>query len=301
MRIYLIGMGVLGLTFAQFLQQAQDPYQFRIIANEKRQKHLRPDQVSLNGVAQYYNFVSPEQAEAADLILIACKSFALESVLRDIQKAVQPGSIIMSWLNGISSEERIAERYPEARIVYAVAQGMDGVRDGYHLKYQNTGQICFGKMPGQGAEIDSAIQDVKTLFDAVAFPYTVVDDMQHHLWGKFMLNCGLNQTVAFFKGNYGTCQSDPQAKAMMLAAFREVIAIAEKENVNLSEDDISYWVGVLNTLNPEGMPSMRQDQRDGRPMETELFAGTVLKLAEKHALDAPVNAKFYEHLTCAKS
>jgi 2-dehydropantoate 2-reductase len=39
---------------------------------------------------------------------------------------------------------------------------------------------------------------------------------------------------------------------------------------------------------------MRQDGLAHRKSEVELFAGTVLALAEKHKIDAPVNRKIYE-------
>ena len=42
------------------------------------------------------------------------------------------------------------------------------------------------------------------------------------------------------------------------------------------------------------MPSMRQDGLQKRKSEVELFAGTVIKLADKHRIDVPVNRKIYE-------
>ncbi len=297
MRVYLIGLGVLGLTFGQYLRELKKPHEFFVIANEERQLKLSPDQVTIGGVPQRFDFLTPAELAAADLILIACKSFALETVLKDIHKAVRPGTIIMSLLNGISSEGQISALYPEARVIHAVAQGMDGVRREHHLNYILSGQICFGLVPGQGPEIANAIEDVAALFALVNLPHSVMPDMAHHQWGKFMLNCGLNQAAAYYKGTYGTCQSNPEARSMMITAFREVIAVAEAEGINLGETDIDYWLGVLDTLNPEGMPSMRQDQRDGRQMETELFSGTVLKLGAKHGLATPVNRAFYERLS----
>lgn len=297
MRIYLIGLGVLGLTFGQYLKALKKPHTFRVIADAERQAKLKKQGVTIAGVPQRFSFIDPEELEKADLVVVACKSFALEHALKDIRMAIKPGTILMSLLNGISSEERMAELYPEARIVYAVAQGMDGVRNDYNLEYQSSGQICFGLVPGQGAEVKAAIEEVKIVFAEANLPFTVMQDMAHHQWGKFMLNCGLNQTVAYFEGNYGTCQTNPKAREMMISAFREVIAIAKAEGIALGEGDIAYWLEILDTLNPEGMPSMRQDQRDGRQMETALLSGTILKLSAKHRIDTPINQKFYDRLS----
>ena len=53
-------------------------------------------------------------------------------------------------------------------------------------------------------------------------------------------------------------------------------------------------ISVLDALDPEGMPSMRQDALAGRPSEVESFAGTVLALARRFGMRAPVNQKLYD-------
>jgi 2-dehydropantoate 2-reductase len=67
----------------------------------------------------------------------------------------------------------------------------------------------------------------------------------------------------------------------MVAAMREVIALSQKENVNLTENDLQYWLQVVSTLSSLGKPSMRQDIEAGRASELELFAGTIIRLGEK--------------------
>jgi 2-dehydropantoate 2-reductase len=41
---------------------------------------------------------------------------------------------------------------------------------------------------------------------------------------------------------------------------------------------------------PDNMPSMAQDRVNKKPSEVDMFAGNVLKLAEKHGIPAPANA-----------
>ena len=53
-------------------------------------------------------------------------------------------------------------------------------------------------------------------------------------------------------------------------------------------------MAVMDTLNPEGMPSMRQDGLARRKSEVELFAGTVLELAQRFGMRAPVNQRLYD-------
>ena len=82
----------------------------------------------------------------------------------------------------------------------------------------------------------------------------------------------------------------------MKAAMREVISLAQKEGIQVTEKDLEVYVDLTDTLSPEGMPSMRQDGLAGRPTEVELFSGTVLRMAEKWGLDTPVNRELYRQV-----
>jgi len=115
----------------------------------------------------------------------------------------------------------------------------------------------------------------------------------HTMWGKFLLNVGINQTCMVYDTTYSGALTDACASKDMFAAMREVIAIAGPEGVVLTEEDFNYYLGVLKTLNPEGYPSMRQDAMAKRKSEVDMFAGTVIEIAKKHGISVPVNEKYY--------
>lgn len=102
--------------------------------------------------------------------------------------------------------------------------------------------------------------------------------------------------TAVYGAPYSLTQKEGEARTMMIEAMREVLRVADTQDVDLSEADISYWLNLLATLNPDGHTSMCQDVLAGRPTEVELFAGTMLKIAEEEGLSLPVNAFLYERL-----
>lgn len=91
-------------------------------------------------------------------------------------------------------------------------------------------------------------------------------------------------------------QREGQARDTMIAAMREVMLLSEEEGINLSEDDLNYWLEVLGQLSPEGKPSMRQDIEARRYSEVDLFAGTVLELGKRHGIATPVNQELYAQI-----
>lgn len=82
----------------------------------------------------------------------------------------------------------------------------------------------------------------------------------------------------------------------MYAAMHEVIAVAQAEGVNLTEEDFQASVKVLQGLAYEGMPSMRQDGLAKRKSEVDLFAGTIVALGNKHGIPTPINQIYYNKI-----
>lgn len=64
----------------------------------------------------------------------------------------------------------------------------------------------------------------------------------------------------------------------------------------MTREDLEGYVALVDTLNPDGMPSMRQDGIQGRRTEVDFFAGTVLAKAKEYGLSVPVNQMLYEKI-----
>jgi hypothetical protein len=83
---------------------------------------------------------------------------------------------------------------------------------------------------------------------------------------------------------------------LVKAAMREAMLVARRERVPVSDDDLDFYVRLVDGLDPDGMPSMRQDSLAGRPTEVEFFAGTVVRKADALGLDVPVNRRLYRQI-----
>ena len=293
--VAIIGLGALGILYANHFAKRMAPGDLRIIADQGRIEKYRRESLYCNGEKCEFFFVTPEEKTTpADLIIFTVKYNGLKGAIVAVKNQVGENTLILSALNGITSEAIISEVYGPEKVLYAVAQGMDAVKEGNRLTYAHKGFLCFGdREPGKVSE---KVKRVADFFTQMEFPYLVDTDMPKRLWGKLMLNVGVNQAVAVYGANYGVIQTEGEARTTMIAAMREVIPLAAKEGVTLTEEDLNYWLEVLSKLSPEGKPSMRQDIEAKRPTEVELFAGTVIELGKKYGIPTPVNQSLYEQI-----
>ncbi len=299
-KVTIIGLGALGILVGHRFSKRMAKDDLRIVADEVRIERYRSEGVFCSGERCDFNYVlSQAETGPSDLVIFAVKYGALEEAINAVKNQVGPNTLFVSLLNGITSEEVIARTYPAANVVHAVAQGMDAVKEGNRLTYMNAGVVFIGDTkPG---ELSAKVQTVADFFEKMGLPYSVEDDIKKRIWGKFMLNVGINQAVAVFGQDYSDAQNLGQTRDVMIAAMREVIPLAKKENIGISQGDIPYWLKLIGTLNPQGKPSMRQDVEAGRYSEVDMLAGAVLMMSDKYGLKSPVNEMLYEKLKAIES
>lgn len=293
--VAIIGLGALGILFGHQLSKTMDEKNLRIIADKDRVEKYKQTNIFCNGELCKFQYVTSEEiTEPADLVLFTVKYSGLKDAISTVKNQVGKNTIILSALNGITSETIIGESFGMDKILYCVAQGMDAVKEDNQLTYHNMGKLVFGERdPGV---ITKKMLSVSDFFKKHNLPYELDTDMIKRQWGKFMLNVGVNQTVTVYEGDYGEVQKKGPIRDAMIAAMREVILLSRKEGIDLTENDLTYWLNILGTLNPKGKPSMRQDAEAKRKSEVQLFAGAVLELGKKHGIDTPVNQFFYNKI-----
>jgi 2-dehydropantoate 2-reductase len=290
--IALIGAGAIGALYASLFQT--QGVGITIIASGERAERLRKNGFRVNETDYRPQVVDPSSPQASPhgLVLVAVKYHQLDEAIRLIKPFVGDDTIILSLLNGIDSEERIAKVYGIERLLYSYVVGTDAVREGNAVVYHNTGKIVFGERDGNTAS--DKVQSVKKAFDRGHIPCEVPTDMMRSMWWKFMVNVGVNQASALLGAPYGVFTRIEEAKAIMEAAMREVIAVSQKLTIGLNEKDLAAWYPVLGRLSPEGKTSMLQDMEAGRKTEVEMFAGTMVRLGRGLGVPVPVNELLFD-------
>lgn len=286
-KVSVSGLGAIGSAYAAKLYE-MDPNCVTVIANRERIERYHQNGIIVNGKAYPFHLIQPENGKSpADLILIAVKQHHLEQSIQDIRNFVGHETIIISLLNGITSEEIIGKEFGIDKLLYSFVVGTDAVREGTETRFSKMGKIVFGEK--MNTTYSPKVTAVKEFFDRTGISYSIPEDMLRELWWKFMMNVGINQTSAILKAPYGFFQKIEEARELMVLASREVIQLSKKVEINLSEGDINSYLKIIDTLAPEGKTSMLQDIEASRKTEVEIFAGTVMELGHQYGVETPVN------------
>lgn len=285
--VVIIGMGAMGSGYAwQITKYNKEAKVFGIVRDSQR---YREQPIMVNDQKLPVECYSFEELlnHPMDLIIVAVKSYNLPDVINHMASMVGDETIIISLLNGLTSEEKLIQAFGENHVLYATVTGADANRKGSQVNFNKCGCLHFGEKKN---EVHSErVTRLSGFLDDSGIVYHIPADMEYKLWEKFLINVGCNQTSTAYQMNYGQMRNSQEVLDIMRSAQREVVSLANYYGVGLNEQNIVAWENELQNLTAQGRSSMLQDYWQGRPLEMDILGDTVLDLGRKAGIATPVN------------
>ena len=289
--VLICGIGAVGSIYADKIQNYA-PESLRVLVDEERYKRYIKNPIIFNGRELNFNYILPDDKSfKADLIIIATKYDGLHDVINNIENFVYDDTVILSLLNGVTSEKIVAETYGRDKLLYSYFIGHSAVRTGRLVIHDDVNTIVYGS---ENSDDFENVQRVKKYFDNAGINYSIPDDIIHSLWLKYMLNVAANQATAILRLTFGEMLANDKCMEFAINLMKEVQAVAKAEGVRNTDIMIEETIENLHKMIPEGKTSMLQDVEVGRKTEVDMFAGTVVRMGKKYGIATPYNKTIKE-------
>jgi len=285
--VIICGLGAIGLTYADKLN---DVCNLRILADKTRIDRYLKDTPKVNGKELKLNYITPDDSGIADLIIISTKFNGLDDAIKYIKNFVGENTIIISLLNGLASEEKIAKVYGKDKILHSYFIGTkSSVRVGNSVVQDGKPVIVFGTPYKENKEKEN---NLKKFFDKNKIDYKIPDNIIYSLWAKFATNVVINQLSAILNLTFGQTKND-YFRSLELNILDEVTNVAKAENVDGYQNIKNDVMAILDKMTGDSKTSMLQDIIAGRKTEVDIFAGDVIRMGKRHGIDTPCNQMLY--------
>ncbi len=246
--------------------------------------------------------VSPEAARDAGLVLVTVKSAATAQAGSALAEVLAPGSLVVSFQNGLRNAGVLAAALPQCRVLagmtpFNVVQFEPG-----HTHQATSGELM--------AQADAALAPFLPAFAAAGLPLRQRADMPAVMAGKLLLN--LNNALNALSGvplkqqlstrDWRRCLALAQAEAL------DVFAAARIRAARVTPLPVRWLPALLRlpdglfrrlaakmlSIDPMARSSMWEDLQARRPTEVDYIQGEIVEIARAHGISAPVNAKLAE-------
>lgn len=284
--VIICGLGALGLTYADKLN---DKCCLKILANEERiEKYLKTPPI-FNDKQLLLNYITPKENFSADLVIISTKSSGLESAIEYLKNFVSKNTIIISLINGISSEEKIKKAYPDSKVLNTFFIGHSAMS----IKTSSTKKYI---QDGVGKIVMESNLTLENFFKNTKIDYEISENIIYSQWVKLGVNIILNQLSALYKTKVGETRKlkeYPKLSQELLKEIKEIALALNIENLENFEKDVMESIKLIAD---DGKTSMYQDVILKKKTEVDIFSGEIIALGEKYGIKTPHNKEIYNKI-----
>lgn len=300
MNITIIGAGAMGGLFAARLASAGervavvDIWAEHIACINERGLTLH-EQDHSKVVAWPQALRQPEGAPTPDLVIIFVKSTNTRVAADSAKRVLGPHTRVLTLQNGMGNAETIAEVVGAERVIAgSTAQGAILLGPG-RIRHGGEGNTHIGCLTGG---VDAFCQEVAAIFTRAGLPAVADEDARSMIWGKLVINVGINALTALLKWRNRQLVEEAKARELVGMAVAEAVAVAQAAGVTLPYADPVEKVLESATATSANHSSMLQDIMHGRKTEIEAINGAVVREGRRLGVPTPVNRTLTLLVSC---
>ena len=298
MNIVVIGVGGVGGYFGAQLAKAGNKVTFiargaHLNAIQKNGLQIKSVKGNFTVEVKATNAIS-EVSEKVDLIILGVKSWQVEEVAKDIIPIVGVNTIVLPLQNGVDNTEKLMIHLPQNNVIGGLCKIVSKVEaPGIINHFAFEPEIIFGELNNEKSE---RVKIIKKIFDEAGIKNRIADSIQLDIWKKFLFIATYSGIGALTRSVIGEIRNDAVLKNIIKETALEILQIAIKKGIELTEKDVEKTLELINGLAYETTASMQRDIMDGKPSELHNFNGYIEQEGLKLGISTPINSFIFHAL-----
>lgn len=289
MRVAVLGSGTMGAIFGSFFAHSGA----EVIFFDNRSdvvEAIAQNGLVLEGLSgtNTKHFLATNVAAAlgkVDLALILVDSGATAAVADVAASCLGEGGCALTLQNGIGNWETLAARLGRERVLAGSTYNSGAGLGPGHARHTNLGPTVIGEIDGS---ISKRAREIGELLGTAGLPIEMTDNIQGHIWSKFVHNCSINPVSALTGLRPGEIARTREAASLLSRILDEVLTVVEAVGIDLPEDDPRKQIRD-HCWERYNRPSMLQHIESGRRTEIDALNGALVDRARAIDLPVPVN------------
>ncbi len=291
MEFAVVGPGAMGLLFAASLRKAGHTVMV-VDYKAERAAAIRKNGIRIEDGSGGYRVDVSSVAEGngllqADAVILCVKSHKTRESMLALSSRLDPQTPVLTLQNGLGNLEIIEEIFGRERALGGVTSEGAILLGPGRAKHAGKGQTTIGPA-GKSARM------IVTAFRDAGFEAFEAESVENLVWGKLIVNVGINALAAITGLNNGVLPGLPGTRAVMEEAVREAVRVAGKKGIDLPYDDPLGRVLEVCRGTSDNVASMLQDILNKRVTEVAYINGAIVREGKKINVPTPVN----HTLTC---
>ena len=230
----------------------------------------------------------PRELGAADLAVVAVKSYSLPEIAPAARLLAEAGADILPLLNGVEAADRLIGLGVPAGQVLGGLTEISAVRSapGVVERRSSFQRVILGEREGG---IPERVERIVAAFREAGVESRASSDITADLWRKLAFITTMSAACGLSRSPIGPVRRAPLGNLLIERALREVIAVARARGVALGDEVEPGILGFIAGLPDPIKPSFLLDLEAGGPTEIEDLNGAVSRLGRLAGVETPVH------------
>ncbi len=289
MNITIIGTGALGSLLLFYLSSVQTHTVWML---GSWAEHIAAIQsgglVCLHGEQTEQRIVrvttDPEQVGVCDIALVLVKSGQTARAIERIRPLMHASTLVITLQNGLGNYEKLTRAFGAEHVVQGVTMlGATMLQPG-RIRHAGAGPTYFAGTDAQSARLTELV----ALFQAAGLLAEQRNDVETLIWGKLVINVGINGLTALLRIPNGALLERASAQALLTELVTEAVAVAHARGIALPGDPLAQVLAVARSTGAN-RSSMLQDVERGVPTEIAAINGAIVREGERLSIATPYN------------
>ena len=285
MRFLIVGPGAMGCLFGARLKMAG--FDVTILDyNRERAEMLNRQGIMVEGVSGDYTAMVPvvidEVKDRFDFALLCVKANRTRTAGESLKGMLHRETIIVTLQNGIGNLEILEDIFGKERVLGGVTAEGATVLGWGKIRHAGVGSTIIGPRGKRSENLAAALK--KADFKAEA-----ADNVEGLLWGKLIVNAGINALTAVTRLKNGRLPQVAGTNLIMEELVREAEAVAAAKNIKLPYNDPLVRVREVCRNTSGNIASMLQDVLNKKETEIDFINGAIVMEGEMLGIPTPAN------------
>ncbi|MCP4540980.1 MAG: 2-dehydropantoate 2-reductase [Chloroflexi bacterium] len=229
--------------------------------------------------------IDPSAVPEADLVIIFVKAHATRQASQWASKFLVSDGLALTLQNGIGNAEMMAEVLGAERVVAGVTSHGATLLGPGRVRHAGSGPTHIVTRP----EIAPKLAIVTEIFERSGFEVHLSDDLDSLVWGKLVINVGINALTSILRVPNGQLVEISAAGELMAQAVAEAVAVCHAKGITLPYDDPLNRVQGVARATATNRASMLQDVLRGVPTEIGVINEVIVREGGRLGVPTPVN------------
>ena len=289
MRIAVLGSGAMGAIFGSAFARAGAD----VIFFDKRQDvvaAISERGLNVDGVSGKINACFPAtniatEIGAVDVAVVLVDSNATAEIGGVAAQCLGQDGFVLTLQNGIGNWEALASRLGPQRVLAGSTYNSGANLGPGQVRHTDLGPTVIGEIDGQRSD---RVGHIARLLEAAGLPVEVSDNVQGHIWSKFVHNCAINPVSAVTGLRPFEIAGTAAASTLLDRLLDEILAVVAGAGIQLPEDNPRALIHT-HCRERSNRPSMLQHLESGRPTEIDALNGALVERGRTLGIATPFN------------